>query len=232
MATVTTRRRPARDPGEPGRFKTMGEVLEALGGVPAHRVRLQPAPGTATERDVIEAYDRERRRCELVDGVLVEKDRMGYGESRLAWQLGFFLTTFLQGHDLGQVAGEQAAIRLLPGLVRFPDVLFVSWARGPKGKNRQKPIPDLAPDLAVEVLSKSNTRKEVDRKIGEYFRAGVRLVWIVDPRKRTVRVYTAPERSTLLNEGDRLDGGDVLPGFRLAIREWFAEAMRTGPRRR
>jgi Uma2 family endonuclease len=68
------------------------------------------------------------------------------------------------------------------------------------------------------------------RKLREYFKAGVRLVWYIDPSKRTVQVYTAVDRSTLLDESHALDGGDVLPGFSLSIRDWFAEAERTGPR--
>jgi Uma2 family endonuclease len=86
------------------------------------------------------------------------------------------------------------------------------------------------PDLVIEVLSKGNTPKEMARKLDEYFRAGVRLVWYVNPKKRTVRVYTARNRSVLLLENDTLDGGDVLPGFALSIRDWFAEAERTEAR--
>src|SRR6185437_13858542 len=107
----------------------------------------------------------------------------------------------------------------------------VSWKNYPKKKRRRGEIPSVAPDLVVEVLSKGNTRREMQRKLAAYFRAGVRLVWYVDPAKRTVRVYTAFDRSTLLGEDDTLDGGDVLPGFALSIRDWFAEAERTGPRR-
>jgi Uma2 family endonuclease len=68
------------------------------------------------------------------------------------------------------------------------------------------------------------------RKLDEYFRAGVRVVWYVDPKRRTVRVYTGRDRSVLLHEDQSLDGGDVLPGFSLSIREWFAEARRCAAR--
>jgi Uma2 family endonuclease len=88
----------------------------------------------------------------------------------------------------------------------------------------------VAADLVVEVLSKKHTRKEMARKLEEYFRAGVRLVWYVDPRNRTVQVYTAPDRSILLRGDQTLDGGDVLPGFTLSTRHWFAEAERTAAR--
>jgi Uma2 family endonuclease len=83
----------------------------------------------------------------------------------------------------------------------------------------------------VEVLSEGNTSKEMARKLDEYFTAGVRVVWYVDLKKRTVRVYTSRDRSVLLHEKDTLDGGDVLPGFTLSIREWFAKAERTGPKK-
>src|SRR6185437_10703640 len=114
-------------------------------------------------------------------------------------------------------------VRLFPGLVRIPDVAFVSRDRLPGGRIPSEPIPSLVPDLAVEVLSESNTPKEMTRKRGEYFEAGVRLLWVVDPRKRTVAVYTKPERPLVLNESQSLDGGAVLPGFSYALASLFAE---------
>jgi Uma2 family endonuclease len=202
-------------------FATVAELLERLGDIPPHRVRLHPEPGTAKERDVVKADLHEDRLCELVDGVLVEKT-MGFYESHLAMYLGFFLTDFVMRHNLGIVAGEGGMLRLAKGQVRIPDVSFVSWARLPGRKIPRKPIPQLAPDLAVEVLSDSNTEKEMDRKLHEYFTAGVRLVWYVDPKARSVNVYTSPKRCKRLDEDQSLDGGKVLPGFVLPIRELFA----------
>jgi Uma2 family endonuclease len=221
MATAT------KAPSAP-EFTTMADVLKRLGNVPPYRVRLRPAPGTATEADLLHVLDHENVPCELVDGVLVEK-AMGFEESGLAMVLGHLLFQYLDRNNIGTVVGADGPIRLFAGRVRMPDVSFISWERYPRGKNR-KPIPELAPDLAVEILSKGNTAREIAIKLGEYFRSGVRLVWIVDPRKRTVRVHTAPDRFTLLTEADTLDGGDVLPGFRLVIREWFERVERQGPR--
>ena len=113
-------------------------------------------------------------------------------------------------------------MRLFQGLVRIPDVAFASWDRFPNRKRPKEPIPELAPDLVVEVLSKSNSKAEMNRKLGEYFAAGVRLVWMVDPRKRTARVYTAVDQWVLIKEGQSLDGGAVLPGFVLPLDELFA----------
>jgi Uma2 family endonuclease len=208
---------------------TIADLLEGLGGIPARRVVWNPTPGTATERDLIRFNEHENRLYELVDATLVEK-AMGFDESILAFLLGGALLDYLKTRDVGKAVGADAMMRLFPGLVRLPDASFISWKRYPRGKRRRGEIPTVAPDLVVEVLSKDNTRKEMKRKLGEYFRAGIRLVWYVDPAKRTVTVYTAIDRFTVRHEDDTLDGGDILPGFSLSIRDWFAEAERTGPR--
>jgi Uma2 family endonuclease len=201
---------------------TVADLLRRLGSVPARRVRLHPTPGTATEKDVIKVLDEENRPCELVEGTLVEKP-MGYEESEIALIVGTFLNIFVRPRKLGIVTGPDGTIRLFPGLVRIPDVAFASWDRFPGRKRPKTPIPHLAPDLVVEVLSKSNTRREMNQKLEEYFAAGVRLVWMVDPRKRTVRVHTAVDQSVLIKAGQALDGGDVLPGFVLPLDELFAK---------
>jgi Uma2 family endonuclease len=111
----------------------------------------------------------------------------------------------------------------MPGLVRIPDISFVSWNRLPGRVLPSKPIPDLVPDLAVEVLSKGNTKGEMRRKLKEYFLTGVQLVWFVNPRTRTIQVYTAPDQYVTLAEGQTLDGGNVLPGLALPVSKVFAK---------
>jgi Uma2 family endonuclease len=209
--------------------RTLADLLESLGRISAARVRLRPFPGTATESDVIAIHDRENRLCELVDGTLVEKV-MGFDESIYAILVAGAILDYLKTHDLGKIVGADGMMRIFPGLVRIPDTAFISWARYPRGKQRRGEIPAVVPDLIVEVLSKGNTPKEMARKRDEYFRAGVRLVWYVDPKKRTVRVYSASDQSVLLREDQTLDGADLLPGFALSIRDWFAEAERSTPR--
>ncbi len=178
---------------------------------------------------MIAVHDRENRLCELVDGTLVEKV-IGFDESIYAVLLVVALGEYLKAHDLGKLVGADGMMRIFPRLVRIPDTAFISWARYPRSKRRRGAIPLVVPDLVVEVLSAGNTPKEMARKLDEYFRAGVRLVWYVDPKKRTVRVDTARHRSVLLGEDHTLDGGDVLPGFAMSIRDWFAEAERTKAR--
>jgi Uma2 family endonuclease len=205
--------------------ETLADLHARLGEVPLSRIRLHPPPGTATEADVLVRPNGEKRLFELVDRVLVEKT-MGYYESLLAALLIGFLRAFLHQNDLGFVMGADAPLRLAPGLVRLPDISFVLWDRFPNRELPPEPIPDLVPDLAIEVLSEGNTEAEMARKLQEYFAAGVQLAWYVDPRARTVRVYTSPTDVRLLSEEDTLEGGSVLPGFTVNIREWFELAGR------
>jgi Uma2 family endonuclease len=208
-------------------LRTMADLPERLGGIPPDRVRISPAPGTATEKDILEILAREGRICELVDGVLVEKP-MGLRESLLAIALGAILRDHVVPRNLGIVTGADGTMRLFPGLVRIPDVAFASWARIPGGRVPEEPIPDLVPDLAVEIVSEPNTRREMELKRSEYFQAGVRLVWMIDPRARTAVVFTSPQQSTDLAETKMLEGGDVLPGFSLRLADFFGELDRRG----
>jgi Uma2 family endonuclease len=198
------------------------DLAKRFGPIPAHRIRSDPAPGTATEQDVIDIQNCEERLYELVDGILLEKV-MGFGESILTVALIRFLGNFVARRKLGVVAGEAGMMRLAPGCVRLPDVSFISWGRLPDRKIPKEPIPNLVPDLAVEVLSEGNTIEEMELKLQEYFRCGVRLVWFVDPRARTVKIYTSARKFTVLHEHQTLDGGEVLPGFSLPLRKLFAE---------
>ncbi len=208
---------------------SLADLLDRLGCIGAERVRFRPPPGTATEQDIVDIEGRENRLCELVDGTLVEKV-MGYRESLLAGAILVFLRGFVDARNLGLITGPDGMMRLYPGLVRIPDVAFTSWDRLPAGRVPEQAIPDLAPDLAVEVLSKGNTPGEMDRKLHEYFDAGVRLAWLVDLDTRTVEVYCEPNRSTTHYENQSLDGGDVLPGFSLELSRLFAELDRQSDR--
>jgi Uma2 family endonuclease len=207
--------------------ETVADLLEQLGGIPPRRVRARPFPGAAIEQDVLDVYGHEGRLCELVDGMLVEKG-VGFRESFLAIALSAILWGFVRQHNLGLVTGADGMVRLASGLVRIPDVAFVSWDRLPGRRVPVEPIPGLAPDLVVEVLSESNTEGEMARKRREYFTAGVRIVWLIDPEGRTVEVFVSEDQSTVLDEGQTLDGGNVLPGFTLLLGELFAELDRHG----
>jgi Uma2 family endonuclease len=201
----------------------LAELLTQLGDIPLERIRLHPPPGTATERDVEAALETEDKRlCELVDGVLVEKP-VGTREGFLAVQIVYKLCLFLETNKLGRVFGADAAMRLMPGLVRIPDVSFVSRERLRGSGWKEKRIADLVPDLAIEVLSESNTRGEIQRKLRDYFLSGVRLVWLIRLDNRTAEAYQAPDRKKRIGKRGTLEGCDVLPGFSLTLPELFAE---------
>lgn len=209
-------------------IEDLAELLDRLGGIPANRVRFHPPPGTATEADVLKALEAPRKRiCELVDGVLVEKP-VGYPESLLASFLIELLNSFVRPRNLGIVSAPDGSIRLYPGLVRFPDVAFSSWARFPNRRRPKAQIPQIAPDLAVEILSPSNTKREMDRKRAEYFSVGTKLVWQINPKTRTVKVYTNPKTFTTLRETEILTGDPVLPGFSITLSDLFGELDRHG----
>lgn len=209
-------------------FDTLADVLAAVGDVPPERVRYRPAPGTATEDDVLEAEEKYGKLCELIDGTLVEKT-VGFREAFLASHIGRLLGNHVEPAGLGYVAGADGTVKLFPGMVRIPDVGFYAKDKFPGGELPDEPIPELFPDLAIEVLSRSNTKREMDRKLKDYFFAGVKLVWYVDPETRTVEVYTAPDQMTRLTEADTLTGDPVLPGFALPVATVFARGGAAAP---
>jgi Uma2 family endonuclease len=201
---------------------TLADLLHELGDVPLSRIRRYPYPGTATVQDVERIQAEEKRYFELVDGVLVEK-AMGYRESILATVFIWHFQNYSRSHSRGLVAGADGLLQLIPKLVRGPDAAFTFRANVEGGKIPSAPVPLLVPDVVVEVLSPSNTRREMERKLGEYLSAGVRLIWYVDPEERVVDVYAGLPTAHRLTAADTLDGGDVLPGFTLNLAELFAE---------
>ena len=212
----------------PATFETMADIWEKVGCVPLHRILMVPTPGTATEADVIAMEGKANKRlCELIDGVLVEK-AMGFRESALALALVGLMQPFVRLNNLGILAGEGGMMRILPNNVRIPDVSFVSWDRLPGRRMPTRPVPHLAPNLAVEVLSQGNTVAEMERKRQDYFQAGVELYWEVDPEERIIDVYTSPTQMTRLTVVDTIDGGTVLPGFTLSVQTWFDDMDRHG----
>jgi Uma2 family endonuclease len=163
---------------------------------------------------------------EVVDGCRVELAPMGIHETWIASALMWLMQTFAHARGLGRAVVE-ALFDLGPvvGRERRPDVAFVSSQRWqpnrlpPRGDNAWKVIPN----LAVEVISPTNTADEVSKKIHDYFRAGVELVWVIYPEPGEVYIYDSPISVRILARTDTLDGGKVLPGFELPLKELFEE---------
>ncbi len=168
---------------------------------------------------------------EVIDGQRVALPPMGILAVWVASQIHLFLGSYGLTKKAGRALCEALFhLPLVRPRDRRPDVAFVTYQRWPKNR----PIPptdnawDVVPDLAVEVVSPTDTAEELRAKIGEYFQAGVRLVWVVFPLGPEIHVYESPTQILILTTADTLDGGAVLPGFQLILAELFAETGDNG----
>jgi Uma2 family endonuclease len=164
----------------------------------------------------------EDKFTELVDGVLVRMTPAGGRHGAVGIRMSVAVCQHVSTQRLGECFGSCTGFVLgrNPDTVRAPDVAFVSTSRLPRAWASGGFL-EVAPDLAVEVLSPSDTASMVLKKVGQYRRAGVRLVWVIDPVERTVTVYEPDLAVRHLSETDTLDGGAVLSGFRCAIASLF-----------
>jgi Uma2 family endonuclease len=162
---------------------------------------------------------------EVIDGRVVEKP-MGAYECWLAGEVFDLLNRHVKGNSLGRVVQEMIFdLRPTVDRERRPDVAFVSFERW--ARNRRVPQTRswaVVPDLAIEIVSPTNTADEVAGKLDDYFRVGVRSVWVVYPRQCMIYAYTSRKEVRVLTVGDVLDAGDVLPGFSLAVQTIFEQA--------
>ena len=167
-------------------------------------------------------------RAEVIDGQLVidmtpnKMDHTLYG-----LQLGTYLNIFVRLRNLGWVGGDMTAFKLdesaeagIKGAL-VPDVYFISYNRLPPDADIEI-VPTFAPDLAVEIISESETHTNVLKKVGEYLSHGTAQVWHVIPALRQVHVFSPANRAgTILGDTDTLTGGDLLPGFAIPVRALF-----------
>lgn len=161
-------------------------------------------------------------RYELIDGELVEMTPSGRRAAKTGVRIGNRLSNHVEPRGLGEVTGADGGFVLFPErrIVRVPDVAFVRADR--LTEQDEEGFYRLAPDLAVEVLSPTDRMDAVLAKVEMYLEAGVCLVWLVDPRARTVTIHELDRSPVVLQDGDELDGGAVLPGFRVTVAELFA----------
>ena len=159
---------------------------------------------------------------ELVGGELVERKR-GARSSFIAGQVYQRSEDFCRSRRLGWVFPAGTSFQCFPDdvdKVRRADVSFIRFGRLPREQPPEGHI-RIAPDLAVEVVSPNDLAYDLDRKVEDYLQAGVRLVWVVNPMTRTVRVHHPDGPDATLRADSELSGGDVLPGFRWPIRDLF-----------
>lgn len=185
------------------------------------------ARDTVTEDSRLSLREFERSqnedvRRELVRGRVVQEPPAGFQHGRLASRLDTVLRRFAEEHELGEVVGAETGFVLAedPPTVRAPDVAFVAGETLPGGELPQG-FARLAPDLVVEIVSPTSTASALHEKVLDYLDAGSRMVWVVEPGTQTVTVYGSREEVRVLDVSDELDGGEVLPGFRLGVGEIF-----------
>ena len=162
-------------------------------------------------------------RYELVKGELIKEPPSGNIHGKRAMRLGWRLAQHVEGNDLGVVFAAETGFRLAtnPDTVRAPDVAFVTRTRIEQAGEFEGFWPG-APDLAVEVISPGDLYSEVEEKVEQYLNAGARAVWVVDPRLRTITVYTSLTDIMILSENDTLDSEDTIPRFSCPLAEVFA----------
>ncbi len=170
--------------------------------------------------DDLWALSHEGTRYELDEGVLVEMSPTGDVHGIVALWIGHLIVSHVAAHNLGQVTAAETGFVLStdPDIVRAPDVGYVA-------RERQVPLTgkyySIAPNLAIEVVSPGDKAGQIRRKIAQFLRAGTRLVWVVYPDERLVDVYRPNHDMQTAKIGEVLDGGDVLPGFTLPVRDVF-----------
>jgi Uma2 family endonuclease len=159
---------------------------------------------------------------ELVKGEIVKMTPAGHEHGEIALAIGSALHAFVRQHGLGKVYAAETGFILAcnPDTVRAPDAAFVTNERAAQQKRREGFF-DGAPDLAVAVMSPEDTVEEVQVKVLEYLQAGTRLIWIANPRTRTITVYRSLDQVRVLTVNDTLDGDDVLPGFAVPLKDIF-----------
>ena len=172
--------------------------------------------------DEFMALPLDLKRYELVRGVLAEIAVTGYEHAEVEANVFRLLDQHVWPRRLGRVTGGGAMFCLQqePDTLRRPDVAFVRTDRLP-ARDQRRSYAQFIPELAVEILSPSNTTAEMREKVAEYLRVGVRLVWIVDPETETVTIHTPDAAPVILPTGAEITGGAVLPDFRCPVAAFF-----------
>ena len=173
--------------------------------------------------DALLALPKQPGKCELINGELIQMAPAGFDHGDITCAVLAPLTTYVITNHLGRVVDGQTGFWMKSGNLLSPDMSFVGKSRllglkrGPKGFFKG------SPDLAVEILSPTQSKAATNRKIREYFENDTEMAWVIDPPKKQVYVYRGSRSPTVFGIGDYLDGEDVVPGFRMPVAELFKE---------
>ncbi len=161
-------------------------------------------------------------RYDLIRGELVHMPPAGGEHGEVGMLLAIRVGGYVLQHQLGKAYAAETGFTLSrnPDTVLAPDLAFVSTERLPSREERIGFVP-VAPDLIVEIISPSERAGMIARKVSEYLSAGVQAIWLVHPGRKSITIHTQDEDVVVLTMDDELDGGDVLPGFRLPVADIF-----------
>ncbi|HLC16059.1 MAG TPA: Uma2 family endonuclease [Thermodesulfovibrionia bacterium] len=158
---------------------------------------------------------------EFIEGELIMSPRASYKHGRIAAKISAALINFITPKKFGEIVDSSTGFRMKGGNLRSPDVSFISKERLIETGETPKGFFHGAPDLAVEILSSSDTMEKMHGKITEYFENGTKIVWLINPEEEFVLVYHSPRPDKFLNSNDYLDGEEVIPGFSFKVSELF-----------
>jgi Uma2 family endonuclease len=162
------------------------------------------------------------KRYELISGELRVMSPAGWRHGKVTARLTTLLGSFVADHDLGEVFGAETGFRLSrnPDTVRAPDFSYIAKGNLPEQEPSEAFWPG-APDLAVEVISHDDRPREVEEKARAWLAAGCQVVWNVDPKSKTIKVYAADDKVEVIGSGDLLKAESILPGFSCSVDELF-----------
>lgn len=160
--------------------------------------------------------------CELIDGEIVPMAPSAFEQGFASNKIGMLLGQYVQSKKLGWVLGNEIGLHIKSGAsrTRGMDCAYISFKRLPRNK-RPHGFLRVAPELVVEVFGETNTWDEMDEKVKDYHRTGVDLVWVADPNTRTVKVFPKKGEPFMVHDGESIDGGTALPGFKVSIASFF-----------
>ena len=163
--------------------------------------------------------------CELMDGEVIPLAPSAFDQGGVCATITILVGQFVRKKKLGRVLGNEIGIHVQqdPPRSRGADVAFISYKRIPKSERPQGFL-RVPPELVVEVVGERQTWEELEAKVADYHTFGVDMVWVANPNTRTLKKYPRGGASVILHEGDVLEGGDILPGFKVKVAELFGEA--------
>lgn len=175
-----------------------------------------------TAEELLEISTDTSRVYELRKGKLTIMSPAGSNHGKLALRIGARIQVFVEDNDLGETFAAETGFKVEtnPDTVLAPDASFVAKDRLPPGGTPAAFFPG-SPDLAVEVVSPGDLASEIQSKIQEWLVCGTKLIWIVEPKTRTVTIYRADGSAAILDDSETLDGEDVIPGFLMPLKALF-----------